>query len=316
MHQVLQLFDELRGFRYPPEVKAPPRILPKTAFFPGGYGLWNTVAGRELPQWPEYGVMVLGHNFSSVKEWHDIISPNNGDILDKGTWLHLLSLLDRAGIRREQCFFTNAYMGLGDKLVGDFSGAKNEDFVEQCESFFHIQAILQQPRLVLALGLPVHKFLSKVSSAQGKLATWGSTLKRTDNSTVGPVVGGVGLNFCSEDFSTVVVALVHTSNHPAPTCVGIRQYRNWSGDDAELAMINEAMKLAGFQTWQLVCDDCGTESFLFSCHECISGRRGGNSYRYNSLVTGVVVNDHRCPMCDVPVTKWVCPSCSKQGRLV
>lgn len=178
MHPVEGLFKELQSFWYPPKVTPTPRILPKTAFFPGGYGLWGTAPGLPLPPWPERGIMVLGHNFSSKDEWDDTISPNGGDILGKGTWFHLLPLLDRAGIQREGCFFTNIYMGLGDKHEGEFSGARNEEFVRQCQSFFQLQFLTQQPRLILALGIPVHRFLSEVSAVQGKLASWGGKLRQ------------------------------------------------------------------------------------------------------------------------------------------
>ena len=58
-HPVEDLFSELQYFWYPPEVTRIQEILPKTAFFPGGYGLWNTAVGKDLPTWPEKGIMVL-----------------------------------------------------------------------------------------------------------------------------------------------------------------------------------------------------------------------------------------------------------------
>lgn len=75
------------------------------------------------------------------------------------TWANLLPLLHEAGIAPEQCFFTNAYMGLreGAGTTGRFPGSRDEQFVERCRAFFLHQIRAQQPRVVLALGVCVSR---------------------------------------------------------------------------------------------------------------------------------------------------------------
>ena len=58
----------------------------------------------------------------------------------------VLPLLESAGIQREECFFTNVYMGLsaGDSNTGPSPGAKNREFKRRCESFLTEQIAIRQ----------------------------------------------------------------------------------------------------------------------------------------------------------------------------
>ena len=145
------LFDRLEDMDidYPEDevIRVPERIS-GTAFFPGGYGLWRG-EGPGGP-FPRGGVMVLGQDFHSECDYRKSFSA--GHELDTPTWKHLQPLLTRASIGVEECFFTNAYMGLRTdcRSTGPSPGAKNTRFRQQCESFFLEEQIpTQQPGLIL-----------------------------------------------------------------------------------------------------------------------------------------------------------------------
>lgn len=66
MHEAERLWNELSNVEpYPEGVLAVPEPIIGTAFFPGGFGLWNPVATKPLPPMPKGGVMVLGQDFHS-----------------------------------------------------------------------------------------------------------------------------------------------------------------------------------------------------------------------------------------------------------
>ena len=124
-HPVEHLFGLLKGFSYPDGLVPVPQRIPGTAFFPGGYGLWRKTRGG-LPPMPCGKVMVLGNNFDSECGYGK--SLQKGDELHTPTWQNLLQLFRSVGIRPEDCFFTNAYLGLlagCPPNTGESPGARN-----------------------------------------------------------------------------------------------------------------------------------------------------------------------------------------------
>jgi hypothetical protein len=149
-----------------------PRITERiegTAFFPGGSGLFLEGRDRQDVQFPFGGVMVLGHNFDSESGFNKSFA-RKGEILATGTWGPLLKVLKEASIPFEQCFFTNAFMGLceGDDS-SDFAGRSNERFRNACLAFLKTQIEIQRPRLILTLGLHSPPLLACISS---DLTSW------------------------------------------------------------------------------------------------------------------------------------------------
>ena len=137
MYAIEQLFTLLDQFgSYPNGVMKIPGRFDGTAFFPGGWGLWNTHPHELLPPVPIGGSMVLGHNFDSEAGFQHAFS-HAGENLKSATWRNLLAFLKQVGISPEQCFFTNAYVGLraGDHAMGAFSGARDPEFVRWCRNF-------------------------------------------------------------------------------------------------------------------------------------------------------------------------------------
>ena len=164
-HAFEELFALLDQFgSYPNGVIKIPERLDGTAFFPGGWGLWNTQPHELPPPVPIGGSMVLGHNFDSEAGFQRALR-HEGENLKSATWGNLLAFLEQVGIAPEQCFFTNAYVGLraGNHAMGAFSGARDPKFVCWCRNFLLKQLQLMQPRLIFTLGVYVPGFLAPLS---------------------------------------------------------------------------------------------------------------------------------------------------------
>ncbi len=187
---------------------------------------------------PSGKVMVLGQDFhneqnyaTSLRVGHELYTP---------TWQGLLDLLGRANISLSDCFFTNAYMGLraGQSSTGPSPGTGERGFRERCQAFLvEDQIAVQQPRLILVLGLQVADFIAPLSP---DLAAWrtANSWKRLD--AAGPVKHGV--RFGGGLTPVDVVALLHPSLR-RPNLAKNPKIRSWHGrlgDDAELAMLREA----------------------------------------------------------------------------
>ncbi len=70
-HPIELLFKELDEFDYYPDGIAPiPSGLFHTSFFPGGYGLWDTWEGKELPPFPIEKIMVVGQDWGTLKDFN------------------------------------------------------------------------------------------------------------------------------------------------------------------------------------------------------------------------------------------------------
>ncbi len=240
-HPIEYLFKQLAAFVYPQGIVGVPDRIPGTAFFPGGSGLWRERPSDPLPPMPLGRVMVLGNYFDTEDGYRR--SRQEGDELYTPTWNNLLTLLESVDIQREDCFFTNIYMGLsiGDSNTGPSPGAKNPEFKRRCESFLAEQIAAQQPRLILTLGRFVPKFIAALSPG---LAAWRRCASFSELDDSGPLKQDVQFDG-SVDRATVVVALVHPSLRQGN--VWRRRYQEWTGNDAELAMLKKAVKLAAIR---------------------------------------------------------------------
>ena len=164
-HPVERLRDAVAGFTsWPDDVAKVERPLSQFAFFPGGCGLPGIGTDGELPPIAPGGVLVLGHNFYSVKGFEDQQDKGNDD-WSYATGRNLRAMLDAAGIPTERCFFTNFFMGLmkEEKTVGTFPGAKEPAFVQQCLALFRLQLESIRPTSVLVLGGHVPRHLADLA---------------------------------------------------------------------------------------------------------------------------------------------------------
>ena len=239
-HPVDYLFERLADWTYPPGVvPVPQKKIPGTAFFPGGYGLWRERPGANLPPMPLGKVMVLGQDFNNERGYSKALQV--GHELDIPTWRGagrgrgLLGLLRDANISPRDCFFTNAYMGLRpdeSNNTGPFPGGTAKGFVERCQSFLQEQIAVQQPRLLLVLGLEVVRFIAPLSLPD--FAAWRDAGDWGDVDAAGPVKHQARFDGGGK---MAVVALVHPSKGHLNQ--RHRRYYGRTGDEAELTMLRE-----------------------------------------------------------------------------
>jgi hypothetical protein len=251
LHPVEQLFADLPGVEpYPSGVVAPRGRIPGVAFFPGGSGLWGTQPDRPLPAMPIGGVMVLGHDFHSEAGF--LASPDEGTEVPTTptakyrtppTWINLRSLFAEVELPLEQCFFTNAYMGLRKdaKKTGRFVGSLDDAFVRRCQAFLIKQLTVQRPSIVLTLGAWVPRFIAPLSES---LAHWTTARSMSALNAAAAVTHDVAFKGVAS-LSCTVVALTHPSLR-GPN-IHRRQFDGLSGHEAEVRMIREAMSSAGLK---------------------------------------------------------------------
>lgn len=221
---------------YPRGVLPIPEAIAGTAFFPGGYGLWNPTPSLPLPKFPVNGVMVLGHDFHSEEGYRASLE-RGFESPSQPTWCNLVRLLESVDIEPAECFFTNVYMGLreGSGTTGVFPGASDADFVAHCEAFLLKQLDAQRPSCIITLGVNAPRVLARLSP---DLQPWleGHGLMHLDS--VGPVRTGVRFSGVV-DFATSVVALIHPSLRHAS--LRRRQYKGTVGEEAERKMLLDAL---------------------------------------------------------------------------
>ena len=195
-----------------------------------------------MPPMPSGKVMVLGQDFGKKTDYRTALRV--GHELDTPTWRGLRRLLKGASIPPQDCFFTNAYMGLrtNGTSMGPTPGARDESFRERCRSFLMEQIALQEPRIILVLGLEPADLIASVSSDLGawrkKHSRWGwndlysaGLLKNAD----------IGQGLAQR---VTVVALLHPGGYNLGNNLARRRYRGHTGMDAELVLLREANSLS------------------------------------------------------------------------
>jgi hypothetical protein len=198
---------------------------------------------------PTNGVMVLRHDFHSKAAFEKSLSKGGEVHIDAAgiasstvpSWTNLFRMLCEFGIPARRCFFTNVYMGLrtAEKTTGRFPGSKDVPFVDRCRVFFYRQLEAQEPRLILALGVWVPRFLAPLS---GELADWELINSFQGIDEAKPVRHAVRFKTdavppCS------VVCLTHPSLR-GPN-VRRRSYGSRVGVTAEQAMVADGIRLSG-----------------------------------------------------------------------
>jgi hypothetical protein len=148
-------------------------IIPGTAFFPGGSGLWRGLEPRgPLPVvFPDAPVKFVGHNFDSIRAFDRAFE--NGGEAGSEFWRRLLAILAGAALLPEQYFFTNALMGLKPgSATGSMPSVRG--YKDQCALFFRKQVEIVRPSAVIALGVKAERFVSHLDRP------WMKSLHPTD----------------------------------------------------------------------------------------------------------------------------------------
>jgi uracil-DNA glycosylase len=239
IEDLFALLHELKD--YPDGVLPTPTILPGTGFFPGALGIWNPQPTENAHRPPVGGIMVVGHNFDSEAGFaRSHLRP--GENMRGPTWRNLLAFLRSVNIAPEQCFFTNAYVGLvaGNSAVGAFPGARDPAFVRWCQRFLLKQFELMRPQLVLTLGSYAPQFLAHLSPELHTAWLRVSQLKSLDQQGTGLVYP---VTIEGMPHPAAAVALTHPAYRPLN--VRIRRYGEFEGEAAEQAMVCDAMTKVG-----------------------------------------------------------------------
>ena len=133
------------------------------AFFPGGNGLYK---GFEATRFPIGGTLILGSNFGCLSGFIDaqgrlLVADERGN----ATWKPLLFSLHAAGIKADECFFTNAWPFLheGESNLGPIGDwLEDEELMTACVGFFEYTFKIMRPRLIIGLGIGPAALLSRV----------------------------------------------------------------------------------------------------------------------------------------------------------
>jgi hypothetical protein len=242
-HPIDLLFNKLKDISpYPEGVVPVLQRMEGTAFFPGGAGLWDTRSNHSLPPMPVGQVMILGHDFSSEVDYYQSLA-NRGENLKSPTWRNLLWLLGEVAISAQECFFTNAYMGLragNAKVTGRFPGARSPHFVRQCRAFLAHQIATQRPRLILTLGIHVPMVIAPLSA---DLGGWARCKRFRTLDMHGPPMLPTVHFLEPINVRATIAALTHPSLWHR--CVLERSYGSLRGKEAELQMLHEAIMISG-----------------------------------------------------------------------
>jgi uracil-DNA glycosylase len=145
----------------------------------------------------------------------------------------LLGLLKAAGIPLEECFFSNAFMGLckGSNSL-DYRGRDDKHFGAACLSFLTTQIELQRPKLIVTLGLHVPQILAQISP---DLSPWCGPRLRLRDIDKAPIFFRVGINLSDGSSHQANVTAVA---HPSMPNSGKRQPLRFSpGKAGEVELI-------------------------------------------------------------------------------
>lgn len=113
-----------------------------------------------LPElFPDAPIMFVGHNFDSIRAFNK--AHEDGGEPDGQFWKKLLGILHGAALSPEQCFFTNALMGL---KPGSSTGSMPSDskYRKQCAMFLRKQVEIVKPKAVIALGVKAESYVARL----------------------------------------------------------------------------------------------------------------------------------------------------------
>ena len=220
---------------YPAGVEPVPEMLPITAFFPGGAGLWLEGADDPRPD-----ILVLGQDFATAAEYDRMRLGLKSDLASP-TWRNLIRIFQEAGIPLPRCLFSNVFMGLRqtEKMTAPIPCGKDLGFRNRNRIFLSLQIQRIAPRLIITLVRPASEMLA--SAMTSPISGWfgGKALTGADQSVITAGCGDVRGVCC--------VALAHPSlrhlNLARRSCTDGEG--SWSGHEAEIRLLRAA--LAGIE---------------------------------------------------------------------
>jgi len=241
--EVHSLMMDLFGYEehaYHPELPVGEFVVPlrcwvkniknRVSVFPGGNGALGD-------RFPVGGVMVLLNDFDSLANY--LVGVRRGYKGSSGQPPSLMRKMLEAtcpGLS-SQAWLTNFCLGVrvADGNTGISPGWGYEPYRNLCRDFFERSLMAQRPRLIVALGEHVPRYLASVSL---DLTQWG----RSDNSfnERGVVKATFRNGFTCHVISNVHSAFRHINVLP-------RRYKGLSGDAAEMMLLHDGIRAAGLQ---------------------------------------------------------------------
>lgn len=152
MHEIVRDYGNL--------VRTPALIddlVSGTSFFPGGRGLWcGENPNGAIPElFPVRPVMFVGNYWFNENGFVEAKGRGSENIMQTtGFWASFQAYIRACGLQNQECFFTNALMGLTagngpatGRLTGD-----GPNFRKECRVFFGEQINIVKPRAVVLMG--------------------------------------------------------------------------------------------------------------------------------------------------------------------
>jgi len=206
-------------------------------FWPGELGHQKRNGSRELKR---TGEVVLGHNWGD-QDYYDkaqrFLEKRQAEPPFREGGGATGTNIEKLGIEQE-AFLTNAYPGLRKKggLLGTCGIPSYSPFDRKAASLFQYSLQLLRPRAVIGLGLPVAKFLARLSE-DARLDSWRKAINfaAIDSCDTGPVTQS---RLAGPDPITVV-AMTHPSLW---SNLGRRRFEGAEGVDACRAMVERTLK--------------------------------------------------------------------------
>jgi len=159
---ITELHAGAASLSYPKDIEKVPSPLAGTAFFPGGNGLY--LCNKNADHSIKY--MIVGQDYDNEDNYQKIKDTENQCEVagNNVTWRNLLKIIDEAGIARQECFFTNALMGLrsgSTKNTGPsiLFKSENKTDLNQHVAFFRKQIELIKPKAIIAMGGQLPRFI-------------------------------------------------------------------------------------------------------------------------------------------------------------
>lgn len=224
----------------------PDKRLAGMAFFSGGDGVYRAEGSAQRPAFPQGRITIVGRDFdpranfdmAMEGEARGTSAGESRDITGKT----LLRILESARIPPQDCFFTNAFMGLrsGGGNTGGMAWHRNAAFRSECIAFFAYQLDAVRPALILALRMHAAQFLGECADNLGE--NWRAAWWKGIDLDPGPLARDIRFKTHARPVAAVA-ALLHPANRKPN--LRWRRYDGRNGEAAEQTLLRRAAQASG-----------------------------------------------------------------------
>lgn len=236
MEEMQELINELEKINsYPPGMDKISCGIKGVGFFPGAKGIFTSC--NSISEKP---IMILGHDFGAKRDY-DTSVINGKENQAIWMWKNLNRLFESHFISKNDCFLTNAIMGVRSKesaIAPNPTYKKHEQFVDDCMNFLIFQISIQKPKTILVLGGHLFDIMSNISSDL-MILKGTKTFSKLDER---------GLSYFQNisiknigNYKTNIAFLAHPSTHFYDRNVAKRKIGTKSGFAAEAEMVKNVL---------------------------------------------------------------------------